>query len=136
MSSAHLSRRVFDRQLDRTRVLAQWRRGEVSPSSLLDAASPLLASAQVLGEPTDRVCPICQRGNLLETRWVHGRWLGEKSGTARSVNEIKILIDSFSHLQASSKVAPADAELSIHTVEVCLHCKWNFLIQREELTLY
>ena len=56
MSSAHLSRRVFDRQLDRTRVLAQWRRGEVSPSSLLDAASPLLASAQVLGEPTDRVC--------------------------------------------------------------------------------
>lgn len=128
-SSPALSRRVIDRRLDRARVLSEVRRGLRSRVSVSDASSALISSAEVLGEATDTLCPICQRAHLKQTRWIHGTWLGEKSGTARSVNEIQILIDDF----ATAKVAP-DAEFSIHTVEVCLHCKWNFLTQHEVLT--
>ena len=53
MSASSLSRRVMDRHLDRTRVLAQVRRGERSRSSILDATPSLIASAEVLGESID-----------------------------------------------------------------------------------
>ena len=130
MSASSLSRRVMDRHLDRTRVLAQVRRGERSRSSILDATPSLIASAEVLGESIDADCPVCGQQNLRLTRWIHGLWLGEKSGTARNVTEIQKLIEDFAALETG-----ADAELSIHTVEVCLHCKWNFLTQHEVLTL-
>lgn len=129
-SSAPLSRRMINRELDRARLLAKVRGQEVALSSVRDATPSLISSAEVLGESVDRPCPICHRKSLRLTRWIHSTWLGEKSGTARNVREIQKVLEDFSVDHADGR----QGELSIHTVEVCLHCKWNFLIRHEDIT--
>lgn len=117
-----ISRSVIDRSLDRRRTLSQVRGVE---RFVGDATPRLLSSAEVLGQAVDRPCPVCGRHDLRETQWIHGDVLGEKSGTARSVREINGVIDALVN-------AHQDAEFSVHTVEVCMKCRWNHLI-REEL---
>ncbi|MBC2682492.1 hypothetical protein GSS87_08845 [Corynebacterium sp. 4HC-13] len=127
-TSASLSHRVTNRELDRARLLAKVRGREVTLSSVCDATPPLIGSAEVLGEPEERPCPVCHHRTLRLTRWIHSIWLGEKSGTARNVREIQKVLEDFSADHADGR----PGELSIHTVEVCLRCKWNFLIRYED----
>ncbi len=117
-----ISRRVIDRSLDRRRALSEVRAVE---RFIGDATPRLLSSAEVLGRAVDRPCPVCGKPYLKETQWIHGTVLGEKSGTARSVREINGVIETLVDKQQN-------AEFSIHTVEVCMKCRWNHLI-REEL---
>lgn len=129
--SAPLSHRVESRELERARLLSKLRGQEVALSEVLDATSQLIASAEVLGEPCDKPCPICHQKSLRLTRWIHSKWLGEKSGTARSVREIQKVMEDFAVAHAGTGAGDVEAELSIHTVEVCLRCKWNFLVRHE-----
>lgn len=112
------TRAFHDHQLDRQRVLAQLRRGEISARDVRDASHHLLNSAEVLGAATNRACPLCGAPGLKDTLWIHGAGLGEKSGTARSVKEIDRVVEAYE-------------DFSIHTVEVCMKCRWNFLIREE-----
>ncbi|WP_459610517.1 DUF5318 family protein [Corynebacterium urogenitale] len=132
--SAPLSHRVESRELDRARLLSKVRGHAVAVSSVRDASPSLIASAEVLGKSCEKPCPICHRKTLKLTRWIHSKWLGEKSGTARSVREIQKVLEDFAVAHAGSMAGESDAELSIHTVEVCLHCKWNFLVRHEVVT--
>ncbi|MGP5659163.1 DUF5318 family protein [Corynebacterium falsenii] len=111
-------RKVIDHQLDRQRVLRRVRSGDISAGQVRNATPSLMSSADVLGTVVERACPLCGAHTLRETLWIHGAALGEKSGTARSVREIDGVVEAF-------------PELIIHTVEVCMTCRWNFLIRED-----
>ena len=126
-----LKRHVVGRDLERARVLAQFRSGELQAADICDATPSLIASAEVLGQKSNRPCPVCAGEKLYDTRWIHGELLGEKSGTARSVKEIDVVLNDFSHGRLQLETASRPREISVHIVEVCLHCRWNFLIRVE-----
>lgn len=126
------------RDLERARLLAQVRAGQVPRADATSASRELIASAEVLGHATHAPCPICRRGELIHTRWVHGQVLGERSGTARSVGEIAAMLRELSEAGGAGgpesgpgepgDVEPGPAEIAVHTVELCPRCGWNFII--------
>ncbi|WP_295643682.1 DUF5318 family protein [uncultured Corynebacterium sp.] len=126
-----LKRHVVGKDLERARVLSQFRSGDRKASIICDATPSLIASAEVLGQRTNRTCPVCGREKLYDTRWTHGELLGEKSGTARSVKEIDVVLADLSRGRLQSETAGVPGEISVHIVEVCLRCRWNFLIRVE-----
>jgi hypothetical protein len=117
--------RSISHELDRRRVLRAVASGAVLRSRVCDADRAVTASAEVLGRPAGRDCPICgapaSGGELRLTQWIHGVTMGEKSGTARSLSEIR-------HILAS--LSPGD-DMTVHVVEVCLHCGWNHLLRED-----
>ncbi|AWT27459.1 MULTISPECIES: DUF5318 family protein [Corynebacterium] len=120
MRSVPVPCRTVDHELSRRRTLRALARGEISRKSVCDAGREVLASAEVLGVNTGRACPVCG-DDLRETQWIHGTAMGEKSGTARSLSEVRQLLSTLG----------TDEELTVHTVEVCLRCGWNHLIREE-----
>lgn len=110
-----------DHELDRRRTLRACSRGEITRAAVCDASREVRSSAEVLGVPTGRRCPICER-ELRDTRWIHSAVIGEKSGTARSLAEIRQLVSALT----------VGDDLMVHTVEVCLYCGWNYLLREEE----
>lgn len=112
--------RSVDHDLDRRRTVRALSRGEISRAAVCDATREVRASAEVLGVPAGRACPVCGE-DLRDTQWIHGTAIGEKSGTARSLAEIRQLLS----------VLPVGADLTVHTVEVCLHCGWNHLVRED-----
>ncbi|WP_297006406.1 DUF5318 family protein [uncultured Corynebacterium sp.] len=105
-----------DHDLDRRRTLRALARGEITRAAVCDATREVRATAEVLGVPAGPACPVCG-ADLRETQWIHGTAIGEKSGTARSLAEIRQLLS----------VLRAGEEVTVHTVEVCLRCGWNHL---------
>lgn len=112
---------IVEHELDRRRTLRAYSRGEITRAAICDASREVRSSAEVLGVPTGRQCPICER-ELRDTRWIHSSAIGEKSGTARSLAEIRQLLFAL----------PVGNDLTVHTVEVCLYCGWNYLLREEE----
>jgi hypothetical protein len=126
--------------LDRQRTLRAVRRGERRRADVCDADRALLSSAEVLGTRVDRPCPVCGAPDLRESRWVHGAAMGEKSGTARSLSEIDAILATLfpDGVGRSDKERPDAAPdgvsgsgVAVHTVEVCLRCRWNHLIRED-----
>lgn len=111
---------VIDHELDRRRTVRSLGRGEISRASVCDASREVRATAEVLGVPAGRDCPVCG-ASLRDTQWIHGAAIGEKSGTARSLAEIRQLLTTLR----------VGDDLTVHTVEVCLNCGWNHLIREE-----
>ncbi|MGO3361705.1 MAG: DUF5318 family protein [Corynebacterium sp.] len=118
---------VVAHDLDRRRTLRSLQSGHVRRSDVCDADRSLTASAEVLGAATDRDCPVCGAAHLQETYWIHGSSIGEKSGTARSLSEIRSIVATLFPEGAGRSAE----ELTVHTVEVCLRCGWNYLIRED-----
>lgn len=118
MTHSPVPYRSVDHELDRRRTLRALSRGGMSRDEVCDATREVRASAEVLGVSAGRACPVCG-ADLRETQWIHGTAIGEKSGTARSLAEIRQLLSGLG----------AGEELTVHTVEVCLRCGWNHLIR-------
>lgn len=122
--------------VERARVLREIRLSRRRSHVYFDADLRLINSAEVLGFPAERCCPVCGKDSLRIIRWIYGVELGEKSGTARSVGEIRLVIDDFVRRFVDF---PQDfsqgvsREMSIHTVEVCSLCKWNYLLREDTL---
>lgn len=143
------------RDLERARLLGQIASGHIPRTDATSASRELLASAEVLGDPTTTTCPLCRRSTVIHTRWVHGQTLKERSGTARSAGEITAMlrelaevdkaelaeVDKAAERTTDKTTDPAEpdraaevarvadtAEIEVHTVEVCPRCGWNFLI--------
>ena len=99
----------------------EWQRRRVLQEPLLiddhlDAHHFLLTAADVHGWQVEAACPVCGGDALHHVMWVYGDNLGRRSGTARSMEEIERLVH---------EVGP----ITVHLVEVCRHCKWNFLLK-------
>ncbi|WP_414646315.1 DUF5318 family protein [Corynebacterium sp. UBA2622] len=100
---------------ERRATLREYMRGRVPADELCDADFLLRAAARYHGVPSDRPCPVCGR-EMSVVAWVYGDNLGRRSGTARSEEEIDALV---------GEVGP----ITVHTVEVCVHCRWNHLLR-------
>ena len=83
--------------------------------TICDADSLLLAAAKFHGVPASTPCPICNKTNLREVLWVYGDELKRVAGSARSLTEIE-------------QFAAAGLTFTVHRVEVCTNCKWNYLL--------
>lgn len=109
-------RRVVDFALRRRGVLAELREGGLSLREVCDADVYLLRAANFHGQVTDTVCPVCRKENLTEVSWVFGDDLGVASGSARGPDELE-------------QLALLHDEFTVHVVEVCRSCSWNFLVE-------
>lgn len=115
-------RRVVDFALRRRDVLAQLREGRLSLREVCDADVYLLRAAGFHGVPTETACPVCRKENLAEVSWIFGDDLDSASGSARGADEIH-------------QLALAHDAFTVHVVEVCRSCSWNFLVESYEVGL-
>ncbi|AWB85176.1 DUF5318 family protein [Corynebacterium liangguodongii] len=99
----------------RRTTLKRFRAGLVRREAICDADFLLCAAARYHGTDAARPCPVCEE-TMRNVLWIYGEDLGRRSGTARSEAEI----DDIVH-----EVGP----VSVHTVEVCLNCRWNYLLK-------
>ena len=102
---------------ERAATLRELRAGRITQESVCDADFLLRAAATHHGVDVTRACPICG-GALRNTRWVYGETLGRRAGSARSEQEI-------------AEFVAEGLEFTVHTVEVCIGCRWNHLLSSE-----
>lgn len=114
----------IDYVLAKRRVLRDYRRGLLTRLDVCDAHPELLRVANNYGDKTSRNCPICadedREEPLYEVNYLFGDGFGKTNG--RPVTE-------FNQLKNADKTGKAYHR---YLVEVCVHCKWNFLIRRED----
>lgn len=110
---------IVSHEWERRSVLREFRVGKKSRDELCDADFLLRAAGEHHGVDSDRPCPICEK-TMRTVLWVYGDNLGRRSGSARSEAEIAELIDE------------TGGPFTVHTVEVCGHCRWNHLLSTAE----
>ncbi|WKD60030.1 hypothetical protein CCASP_08290 [Corynebacterium caspium DSM 44850] len=98
----------------RRSLLRKWQNKEISKEEICDADFILTTSARYHGWLAETPCPICARADLYLMHWVHGENLGWRSGSARSRAEIARLVNEH-------------GPITVHLVEVCVHCGWNYV---------
>ncbi|AGG67929.1 hypothetical protein H924_12540 [Corynebacterium callunae DSM 20147] len=111
-------RNEISHQLARRQTIRQFRAGLVSQASICDADFLLVTAGRYHGQPASYPCPICESDQLRIVLWVYGEEIGKAAGSARSEEEIALLVAK----------AP---QCTVHTVEVCPACKWNHLLKAE-----
>lgn len=99
----------------RRHTLRELKRGHMPIDVACDADFLLRAAAQHHGVESSRPCPVCG-GAMRDVRCVYSEKLGRRTGTARSEAEI-------------DRLAAEVGALTVHIVEVCPSCKWNYLLQ-------
>ncbi len=104
----------IDYRLERSRVLAEYRNGDLDRNQVCDAQPELQRNAEFCGEPTGRMCPVCDETELVHVTYVfgprmpaHGRCVTTKAEMAR--------------LRAKT------GNFTGYVVEVCTSCNWNHL---------
>lgn len=106
--------------LQRLHLLRRWKAGELATEELCDADFLLKTAAQFHGYSTGKDCPVCGREGLRQVLWIYGIELGRRSGTARSWEEI-------------AGIGEQGVPLTVHTVEVCPQCGWNYLLVERDV---
>ena len=109
---------IVSHEWERRAVLREFRAGKKSRDELCDADFLLRAAGEHHGVDSDRPCPICESA-MRTVLWVYGDNLGRRSGSARREDEIAELIDE-------------TGPFTVHTVEVCGNCRWNYLLSTAE----
>ena len=111
-------REVIDYALQRRSTLETLRRPgrHLARPDACDADPMLVRAAKHHGESSDLPCPVCGKPELTTLRYVFGDQLGQYSGRIKATREL----DEMAHEFGEFKVA---------VVEVCLACRWNFMIQ-------
>ncbi|MEV2268020.1 DUF5318 family protein [Nonomuraea africana] len=88
-----------------------WR---ASTREICDAQPHLLRTARRFGEPTERLCPVCERENVTNVTYVYGDSLGRHAGRAKPASELLHMAHDYE-------------EFRVYVVEVCQGCSWNHL---------
>lgn len=106
----------IDYRLARQSVISEFRKGRIAQHEVCDAHPELLRAARNVGEPSSRLCPICEDANVVLVSYVFGPRMPAHGRCVTTKGEIKRL------------AAGADgAELACYVVEVCPSCSWNHL---------
>ena len=113
---------MVDFALRRRGVLSDLRDGALSLREVCDADVYLLRAAGFHGTVTETVCPVCRKEHLTEVSWVFGDDLGTASGSARGLDEIE-------------QLALTHDAFTVHVVEVCRSCSWNYLVESYDVGL-
>jgi hypothetical protein len=106
---------LVDYALQRRALLARLSAGEASMAEACDASPYLLRAARYHGVPTQTTCPVCRKEPVTHVFWVFGDSLGPIANSARSPQELDDFDARFS-------------QFTVHQVEVCRTCSWNYLI--------
>jgi hypothetical protein len=109
-------RQVVDYALQRRALLAEVYAGRVGTMEVCDASPYLLRAAKFHGRPSEVTCPVCRKEPLTLVSWVYGDELKHAAGSARTVEELTRMANSFE-------------EFTVYVVEVCRTCSWNHLVQ-------
>ncbi|WP_308168188.1 DUF5318 family protein [Nonomuraea sp. NEAU-A123] len=107
-------RRVVDYGLVKRAVVEPLRSGRTSPGAVCDAQPYLLRAARHFGEPTEHLCPGCERENVTNVTYVYGDSLKSQSGAAKIASQ-------------PAEMAHDYDEFRVYVVEVCQGCSWNHL---------
>lgn len=106
-------------QWERAQCIRDLRAGRILREEVCDADFLLRAAAQHHGVELPKACPVCGAESMRLTRWVYGDSLGRRAGSARRLSEI-------------AEFAAEGLEFTVHTVEVCPACRWNYLLETAE----
>ncbi|HEX4816558.1 MAG TPA: DUF5318 family protein [Nonomuraea sp.] len=107
-------RRVVDYGLAKRAVVRSLRTGRTARGDVCDAQPYLLRAARHFGEPTERLCPVCERENVTNVTYVYGDALGRHAGQAKVAAELAAMAHDYD-------------EFRVYVVEVCQGCSWNHL---------
>lgn len=109
----------------RAMTLRQLRAGHTRAADVCDADFLLVTAAKYHGYRVERPCPVCDREELWEVRWIYGDTLGNRSGTARKESEIAGIVAELDGVRVPKG---KDGTVAVHLVEVCTACRWNHLL--------
>jgi len=105
-----------DYRFARRQVLRRVRAGELQRSEVCDAQRELLRVAEHYSQRATTPCPVCAEAQLRIVRYVFGPRLPAGGRAVASRAELR-------------KLASGRSGLRCYTVEVCLGCRWNHLVE-------
>lgn len=109
-----------DYRFARRQTLFQFRAGELTRSDVCDAHSELMRVAINCSQKSTAKCPVCEERQLRFVRYVFGPRLPSGGRVVASRAEMRVLGDRGSNFRC-------------YTVEVCIGCRWNHLLQIEPI---
>ena len=104
----------IDYRLARQTLISEFKRGRIDRQEVCDAQTELMRAARNVGEPSSRVCPICEDAHVVLVTYVFGPRMPASGRCVTTKAEMQTL-------------ARMGDELAAYVVEVCPACKWNHL---------
>ena len=104
----------IDYRLARQHLILEFKKGRIDRHEVCDAQSELLRAARNVGEPSSRICPICEDANFVLLTYVFGPRMPPGGRCVTTKAELKAL-------------SRGGGDLAAYVVEVCPACKWNHL---------
>ena len=111
----------IDFRLARQSLISEFKKGRIDRQEVCDAQTELMRAARNVGEPSNRICPICEDAHVVLVTYVFGPRM-PASGKC---------VTTKAELQALNR---ANGDLAAYVVEVCPSCKWNHLARTFLLT--
>lgn len=105
-----------DYRFARRQLLHRFRSGELSRQDVCDAQSELLRVATNCSQASTVACPVCGERNLRIVRFVFGPRLPPGGRVVSTRAELR-------------RLATERTGRRCYSVEVCLACRWNHLLQ-------
>lgn len=109
-----------DHRLQRRALLGQVASGARSRDEVCDAHPDLVRAGLHIGDEAREPCPICETENLRQVSYVF-------EGKGRSTGGRAVPRESL------TRQAERYGDLTVYTVEVCLHCRWHHLLSSYQL---
>jgi hypothetical protein len=112
----------IDYRFARRQLLHRYRSGELTEADVCDAQSELLRIGTHCSQRATAPCPVCGESRLRVVRFVFGPRMPPGGRVVASRAELRKLAER------------GAAGLRCYTVEVCLACRWNHLLDVKPLT--
>lgn len=106
----------IDYRFARRQLLHRYRAGELTRADVCDAQAELLRVGRHCSERSGVPCPVCAERALRVVRFVFGPRMPAGGRAVGSRSELR-------------KLAARSSGLRCYTVEVCVSCRWNHLLQ-------
>ena len=104
----------IDYRLARQNLISEFKKGRIDRQEVCDAQTELMRAARNVGEPSSRICPICEDAHVVLVTYVFGPRMPASGKCVTTKAEMTAL-------------SRTGADLAAYVVEVCPSCKWNHL---------
>ena len=104
----------IDYRLARQNLISEFKKGRIDRQEVCDAQTELMRAARNVGEPSSRICPICEDAHVVLVTYVFGPRMPASGKCVTTKAEMTALSRN-------------GADLAAYVVEVCPSCKWNHL---------
>ena len=104
----------IDYRLARQNLISEFKKGRIDRQEVCDAQTELMRAARNVGEPSSRICPICEDAHVVLVTYVFGPRMPASGKCVTTKAEMTALSRN-------------GADLAAYVVEVCPSCRWNHL---------